>query len=129
MNLLLDTHVAIWAAGLSHRLPAHIRDIIADPGNLVFVSAATLWEIAIKFTLSKRHNLPFSAQEARAKFLAVGYRFLPVMPEHAVAVETLPGLHGDPFDRLLVAQAVTEPMRLISHDRRVGAYSNTFITW
>jgi PIN domain nuclease of toxin-antitoxin system len=127
--LLLDTHVAVWSVSDSNRLPGHIRDLLADPVNELHVSAATLWEIAIKSALSRRSSFPFSATRAMILFREVGFELLPVEPQHAVAVEALPLLHGDPFDRLLVAQALTEPMRLVSHDRQVAAYSDTVITW
>lgn len=71
--------------------------------------------------------MPVSGSEALRYFNASGYRMLPVEAEHAVAVETLPALHQDPFDRILVAQALTEPMRLITHDATVARYSDTII--
>jgi PIN domain nuclease of toxin-antitoxin system len=78
----------------------------------------------------RRHNaLPFSSATALFKFREAGFEILDVNAEHAVAVEALPLLHADPFDRLLVAQALSEPMRLVSRDPRVVAYSDTVITW
>jgi PIN domain nuclease of toxin-antitoxin system len=90
------------------------------------VSAANVWEIAIKHSLD-RHEMPVSGQQAMRYFRESGYRFLPVEPEHAAAVETLPTHHQDPFDRILVAQALTEPMRLLTRDPLVAVYSDTII--
>ncbi|EGK71728.1 hypothetical protein METUNv1_01952 [Methyloversatilis universalis FAM5] len=126
MNILLDTHVALWAITDSPRLRAPARELIASSSNQVWISAATIWEISIKHTLA-RGDMPVSGSEALRYFNASGFRMLPVEAEHAVAVETLPAHHQDPFDRILVAQALTEPMRLITHDATVARYSDTII--
>lgn len=126
MNILLDTHVALWAITDSPRLRAPARDLIASSSNQVWISAATIWEISIKHTLA-RGDMPVSGSEALRYFNASGFRMLPVEAEHAVAVETLAAHHQDPFDRILVAQALTEPMRLITHDATVARYSDTII--
>ncbi len=126
MNLLLDTHVALWAIADSPKLPKKARELIQSPKSSVWISAVTIWEIAIKYKLG-RGDMPISSQDALRYFRDAGYVFLPVEPEHAVAVEDLPAHHADPFDRLLVAQALTEPMRLITHDATVAQYSDTII--
>ena len=126
MNLLLDTHVALWAITDSPRLSAQAREWIESPRATVWVSAATVWEIAIKHGLG-RGDMPVSGQEALDYFRQSGYRLLAVQPEHAAAVETLPAHHADPFDRILVAQALTEPMRLLTHDSTVARYLDTII--
>ncbi|ASM78605.1 twitching motility protein PilT [Vitreoscilla filiformis] len=126
MNLLLDTHVALWAITDSPRLPPQARALIAAPRTTVWVSVASLWEIAIKHSLG-RGDMPVSGQEALQYFQASGYRLLAIEAEHAVAVAGLPPHHQDPFDRLLVAQALTEPMRLMTHDAHVAAYSDTIL--
>ncbi|MFZ5532944.1 MAG: type II toxin-antitoxin system VapC family toxin [Pseudomonadota bacterium] len=126
MNLLLDTHVALWAIVDSPRLSAAARELILAPRAVVWISAATVWEIAIKHSLA-RGDMPVSGAEAVAYFRAAGYRFLPVEPEHAAAVETLPPHHQDPFDRLLVAQAQVEPMRLLSHDAMLARYGELVV--
>ncbi len=126
MNLLLDTHVALWAVTDSPRLPDHARDLIQLPGTAVWISAATLWEIAIKYALG-RGDMPVSGQDAVRYFQGSGYRFLSVSVEHALGVEGLPAHHHDPFDRILVAQALAEPMRLMTHDPLVARYSDTII--
>lgn len=126
MNLLLDTHVALWAITDSPRLNAQAREWIESPRATVWVSAATVWEIAIKHGLG-RGDMPVSGQEALDYFRQSGYRLLAVQPEHAAAVETLPAHHADPFDRILIAQALTEPMRLLTHDSTVARYLDTII--
>ncbi|MCA1978064.1 MAG: type II toxin-antitoxin system VapC family toxin [Thiobacillus sp.] len=126
MNVLLDTHVALWAITDSPRLPGRAREMIESPRSTVWISAASLWEIAIKHGLG-RGEMPVSSQEALRYFQESGYRFLPIEPEHTVAIEDLPPHHADPFDRILVAQALVEPMRLITHDQAVARYSDTII--
>lgn len=126
MNLLLDTHIALWAITDSPKLPKKAREMIESPKSSVWISAATIWEIAIKYSLG-RGDMPVSSQDALRYFRESGYRFLPVEPEHAAAVEDLQPHHGDPFDRILVAQALVEPMRLITHDPMVARYSDTII--
>lgn len=126
MNLLLDTHVALWAIADDSRLSSKARDLILAPRAAVWISACSLWEIAIKHGLG-RGEMPLSAQIAIGYFRQAGYRFLPVEPEHAAAVETLPHHHQDPFDRLLVAQALVEPMRLVTHDATVALYGDTIV--
>ncbi len=100
--------------------------MIASPKTTVWVSAANVWEISIKYALA-RGDMPVSGRAAMRYFQESGYRFLPVEAEHAVAVEELPAHHQDPFDRILVAQALVEPMRLMTHDPLVALYSDTII--
>ena len=126
MNLLLDTHVALWAIADSPRLSDRARALIESPAATVWVSAATVWEIAIKYALG-RGDMPVSSQDAVSYFNESGYRFLAIEAEHAVAVEDLAAYHQDPFDRILVAQALVEPMRLMTHDSLVALYSDTII--
>ena len=126
MNLLLDTHVALWAITNSPKLPAKAREQITSPKNTIWVSVASLWEIAIKHALG-RGDMPVSAEDAHRYFVESGYRLLAIESDHAMAVEGLPAHHADPFDRILVAQALTEPMRLMTHDVQVARYSDTII--
>lgn len=123
MRLLLDTHIALWAITDSPRLSTVARELILAPDNEIYISAATVWEIAIKHSLS-RHAIPISGEEARRYFAEAGYLSLPVTGRHAAAVETLPTLHADPFDRILIAQAQTEPMKLLTHDGMVAKYGD-----
>ena len=126
MRLLLDTHIALWALVDSPRLPANARLLILAPDNEVVVSAASVWEIAIKHGLAKK-NMPVSGAEAKSWFTRAGYTLLPVTADHAALVEELPPHHADPFDRILVAQALDEPLRLVTHDPKVARYSDTVI--
>ncbi len=126
MQILLDTHIALWAISDDDRLPASARDRILDPHNTLRVSAISVWEIAIKHSLA-RHEMPLSGKQAAAWFETAGYALLPISAIHAAATEDLPKIHADPFDRLLVAQALTEPLRLLTHDKTIGRYSDTII--
>lgn len=126
MRILLDTHVALWAITDDIRLTTTARKLIAEPANTIVVSVATVWEIAIKHALG-RGDMPISGREAIGYFTAAGYLLLDVAPEHAAGVEDLPSIHADPFDRLLVAQALSEPLRLITHDATVARYSDSII--
>jgi PIN domain nuclease of toxin-antitoxin system len=121
MNLLLDTQIALWALTDSERLGASARALIEDPANAIFVSTASVWEIAIKHALG-RGDMPVSGTRAAELFAESGYRELAITWRHARAVDTLPSIHGDPFDRILIAQALTEPMRLLSRDATVATY-------
>jgi len=123
LRLLLDTHIALWAIADDPRLPSKACDLILDPKNAIYISAATVWEISIKHTL-KRETMPVSGAESLHHFRKSGYRFLPVSPEHAAKVEELPCLHPDPFDRILVAQALSEPLILMTHDSQLARYGD-----
>lgn len=126
MNLLLDTHVALWAIVDSPKLGPAAREWILSVKASIWISSATVWEIAIKHGLG-RGDMPISGEEAVRYFQAAGYRFLPIEPEHAAAVETLPKHHQDPFDRMLIAQAIVEPMRLLTHDEVMTRYSDNVV--
>ena len=94
--------------------------------NDVYFSAVSIWEIASKRSL-RPEGMPISAKQAVAMFHDAGYEELAVTADHAALVETLPAIHADPFDRLLVAQAMAEPMRLMTHDRVISAYSDSIM--
>ncbi|MDR2347197.1 MAG: type II toxin-antitoxin system VapC family toxin [Bifidobacteriaceae bacterium] len=126
MKLLLDTHIALRAVTDDDRLGAAARGLLLAEDAAAFVSTASLWEIAIKHALT-RSNLPVSAGEAAQVFRESGFEILPITAAHVVAVESLPAIHNDPFDRLLVAQALAEPLRLVTHDRTVARYNDTVI--
>lgn len=123
MNILLDTHVALWALTDDSRLSSLARQFIMYPENLIFVSTASVWEIAIKHAIH-REDMPISGREALEYFKEAGYRVVPIEPEHAAAVEELPEIHNDPFDRLLAAQARCEPYRLLTHDEILAKYGD-----
>jgi PIN domain nuclease of toxin-antitoxin system len=126
LNLLLDTHVALWAITDSPKLPKKARELIESPKTAVWISTASVWEIAIKHALG-RGDMPVSSLDAVRYFRESGYRLLPVEAEHAMAVEELPVHHQDPFDRILVGQALVEPMRLMTNEPIVARYSDTII--
>ena len=121
MNLLLDTHVLLWAAGEPDRLPAEARSFIEDPASELVYSAVSLWEVAIKKGLG-RADFRVDPRVLRRGLLEHNYTELVVTGAHAVAVDTLPPIHKDPFDRLLVAQAQIEGMMLLTVDEVVGRY-------
>jgi len=123
VRLLLDTHVLLWLMEQNPRLRRSARSLIADASE-VYVSSASLWEIAIKWRLGKIEEDP---QTVLDQLGAAGLRELQVTNRHAVATGRLPLLHNDPFDRLLVAQAITEPMRLLTSDEQLLAYSELVI--
>lgn len=129
MRLLLDTHVAIWAISLPERIPGQIRAMIVDESNHVAVSAVAVWEIAIKRPLRRADPPPISAQQAIAEFTAASFALLDVTPTHAAFVEQLPLVHGDPFDRLMLAQAIVEDMQLVTFDRRLAQYDVPILNW
>ncbi len=126
MNLLLDTQVALWAITDSERLTGRARQLIQEPASVIWVSVVSLWEIATKHGLG-RGDMPVSSQQALLYFKAAGYRILSLDAAHVLALQDLPAHHQDPFDRMLVAQALTEPMRLMTHDAMVARYSDTVI--
>lgn len=121
MRLLLDTHLLLWAAGSPKRLPSAARKALESPDNSLFFSAASLWEITIKNGL-RRPDLKVDARLLRRGLLDNGYEELPITGEHALAVEDLPPIHKDPFDRLLVAQAAIEGLTLMTSDASVAQY-------
>jgi PIN domain nuclease of toxin-antitoxin system len=120
---LLDTHVLLWVAGDSHRLSASARALIDDPAHELAFSAASLWEIMIKQGLG-REDFKVDGHRLRRMLLLHGYREIAVSGEHALAVSSLPDLHKDPFDRLLVAQTRVEGIHLLTHDATVAQYGD-----
>ena len=119
MRLLLDTHIYIWALMDSRKLTKAARQAILDADD-VFVSAASIWEAAIKTRLGK---LDVDVNLLASEIQASGFIELPVRATHAAMVRELPDIHGDPFDRLLIAQAMSEPLRLMTADGQLAAYS------
>lgn len=119
MNLLLDTHILIWWATDDPQLPGECRRLLSDPQNEVFFSSINIWEVAIKHAQG-RLLLPPQLLDSQAR--SHGLLHLPFTAEHAVATGRLPGHHQDPFDRALMAQALCEPMCLVSQDRRLRSY-------
>lgn len=121
MKFLLDTHVLLWAAGQPDRLPARTRRLLRDPRNELVFSAASLWEIAIKRQLG-RDGFLVDARLLRRGLIDNGYGELAVTSAHAVAIDGLPPIHQDPFDRMLVAQSMVEGITLLTTDPLVAQY-------
>ena len=121
MNLLLDTHLLLWAASEPQRLSAKARALLLDPSNQPVFSSASLWEITIKNGL-ERSDFSVDPRRLWRMLLVNGYREISVTSEHAVAVNDLPPLHKDPFDRILVAQARIEGLTLLTADKMVAKY-------
>ena len=129
MKLLLDTHIALWSLTDDARLSEAARALILDPENDIHVSAATLWEIAIKHGLNRSgpNAMPIGAADARHLFEASGYGLIPITPEQVLMVQQLPKLHADPFDRILIAQALADALRLVTHDALMASYNTQVI--
>jgi len=121
MRLMLDTQLLLWAAGEPDQLPAEARAMIEDEGNQLIFSAVSLWETAFKQQLG-RTDMRADPRLLRRGLLDNGYLELPVTGAHVIAMESLPPLHGDPFDRMLVAQAMAEGAALITVDPLVAQY-------
>jgi PIN domain nuclease of toxin-antitoxin system len=123
VRLLVDTHVLLWAIAEPERIPASIRDRLESSDNEVFFSAASIWEVAIKQQIG-RLNLPVTPEDLAEAAVRMGFEELPVTAAHAAGVSRLPLHHRDPFDRLLVAQAIHEPARFLTVDQALSLYSD-----
>lgn len=121
MKLLLDTHLLLWAAGSPEQLSTAARTLLEDPHNELLFSAASLWEIAIKRGLG-RSDFQVDARVLRRGLLDNGYQELAITNAHAVSINSLPPIHKDPFDRILVAQATVEGITLLTADALVAQY-------
>jgi PIN domain nuclease of toxin-antitoxin system len=121
VKLLLDTHLLLWTAGEPGRLSGTAQSLINDPANELFFSAASLWEIVIKSKLG-RSDFRADARLVRRSLLDNGYNELPIASGHVVAIDSLPPIHKDPFDRVLVAQATVEGITLLTVDPLVMQY-------
>lgn len=118
---MLDTQILIWVSLDSPRLPPGARELIGDRGNQLLFSAASIWEVAIK-TSRGRPDFEIDPSDFRHRLLSSGYVELPVTGDHAVNVATLPRIHRDPFDRILIAQAQSEAITLLTADETVARY-------
>jgi PIN domain nuclease of toxin-antitoxin system len=123
-RFLVDTQLLLWNAEGSRKLPARVGRLFRDGRHEFFASVASIWEVAIK-SAQVRKPLPVNAARMRENLIENGFHELTVTGVHAEAIDRLPLLHGDPFDRLIVAQALVEPMVLITTDVRLGAYPGT----
>jgi len=122
VNYLLDTHVLLWLFLRSRRLPRDVLEQITDPSNVVYASAVSTWEISIKAGLGKLTLPGAPASYLPGRIERAGLTALPILPAHTYGVFGLPAHHNDPFDRLLIAQAQTEALTLITADATIAAY-------
>lgn len=123
MSLLLDTHVFLWWLRDDRRLGRRARQQIASPESRVLVSAASIWEIAIKSSIGKLRWPSASSPSLEDAISACGFEELAIEPRHAAAVRDLPSLHGDPFDRILVSQASVEGLQIVTGDPQISRYT------
>ncbi len=121
MKVLLDTHILLWWLADDRRLSKMARTVLADPANEVFVSVVSLWELAIKTASGK---LDVSVAEVAAVLKEGDYSVLPVHERHVLSLAGLPPHHGDPFDRMLIAQAMADSLRLLTQDRVLARYGD-----
>ena len=126
MKYLLDTHLLLWAAGQPDRLSTEARNLIENPTNQLLFSAASLWEISIKNGLG-RGDFTVNPRLLRRGLLDNGYLELAITSEHTVSLDNLPSIHKDPFDRLLIVQAMVEGITLLTADALVARYSGSII--
>ena len=122
MNLLLDTHAFLWWLAGDTALSTQARTKIEDTGNAIFVSAASAWEVATKFRLGKLPGAAAIASDLASVIAAQGFLALPISFAHGQAAGALPGPHKDPFDRILMAQAMLDDMVLVSNERHFDTY-------
>lgn len=122
MNLLLDTHILIWFLEGNSSLSKSRRQLVADSQNIVYASIASLWEIAIKISLNKL-TLSRPLIDVIKQIAAEDIEILPISPEHILQVSILPFYHRDPFDRIIIAQAQTENLPIVTDDGDFGNYA------
>lgn len=127
MNFLVDTHLILWAASSPEKLPTAARQRLDDLENGLWFSPASLWEIVIKRRLG-RPDFVVDPRRLRRGLIDNGWRELPISSEHAVAVDDLPPLHKDPFDRMLLAQARLEGLQLLTSDSALARYPGEITT-
>ncbi|RJQ59375.1 MAG: type II toxin-antitoxin system VapC family toxin [Desulfobacteraceae bacterium] len=123
MNVLLDTHAFLWLISGDDRLSEMAREIFLNPMNTLFFSAASLWEIGIKKSLGKISLKSEWVETIQAEMEMNAVQWLPIEMSHCAEVAKLPFHHRDPFDRMLIAQAIIEKLQLLSQDRRLSAYA------
>lgn len=126
MRYLADTHLLLWAALSPAKLNKTAKALFRDSGNDILFSTASVWETAVKFARGKK-DFTIPPAVLRNGLLTMGYKELLITSEHVIAVAALPTQHGDPFDRLLVAQAMTEGMTLLTADKLLSSYPNTLL--
>jgi len=124
VRLLLDTHALLWWLSGDAQLGQRASDLIEDPTHDVLISMVSLWEIQVKVRVGK---LAADLQEILQEIKAQSFQLLPINPEHLIRLSTLPAHHKDPFDHLLIAQAIVEELTFVSEDRHTPKYSVQFV--
>jgi PIN domain nuclease of toxin-antitoxin system len=122
MKVLIDTHTFLWALLHDHRLTSKAKQILTSNEHELVFSLVSLWEIAIKIKTGKLNAIGSSVAYLRDEMDAYGMQLLPIRYDHVLQLESLPHHHGDPFDRLLIAQALTESLPILSGDRIFASY-------
>lgn len=124
MNILIDTHIFIWAVASPKLLSDPAAAYLTDVQNRIYLSAVSIWEIALKYPRRTKTAPPFSAAAATMFAEQLGVSVVNITAEHCARVELLPEVHSDPFDRLLIAQAGIEQLKFMTHDRRLQGYGD-----
>jgi PIN domain nuclease of toxin-antitoxin system len=128
MSYLLDTHTFLWFLEGNKNLSSNARIIIENPNNTIFVSIASIWEIAIKTSLNKL-KLSVNLEEVKTEIVKNNFEILPLDFEHIIELTNLEQIHKDPFDRIIISQAISEKYTIISKDSNFGFYKNVNILW
>jgi PIN domain nuclease of toxin-antitoxin system len=128
MEYLLDTHSFLWFINGDEQLSRKAQNAIADPDAIKYISIASFWEIAIKLNLGKL-NLDMAYQDLRQQVITNGFEILPITFEHTIELSSLELHHRDPFDRIIIAQAITENLIIISKDGIFGKYNKLQLLW
>jgi PIN domain nuclease of toxin-antitoxin system len=121
MNYLLDTQLLVWSLTQSPRLSPSVRELLEEPENQPYASVISIWEVAIRYSL-QRPDFTIDAHNLRRAIRETDFRELPIVSDHALAIQALPNIHKDPFDRLLIAQAIVEGMTLLTVDSVLAKY-------
>jgi PIN domain nuclease of toxin-antitoxin system len=122
MKLLLDTHIALWWVNKHEKLSPKAETMLLDSANTLHISMASAWEVAIKTSVGKLYEFEGGVKAFLAKIDAIPVDLLPITPQYLAMVETLPFHHRDPFDRLLIATAITENMTILTADENIPKY-------
>jgi PIN domain nuclease of toxin-antitoxin system len=125
---LLDTHTFLWFLEGNINLSSKARKIIENPNNTNYISIASIWEVAIKMSLEKL-KLDIKLEELKAEILKNNFEILPLDFEHIIELNNLEQIHKDPFDRIIISQAISEKFIIISKDSNFGSYKKVQILW
>jgi PIN domain nuclease of toxin-antitoxin system len=121
MQIILDTQAFIWFVENDKNLPKKVKEVIENPTNSIFVSIASLWEMTIKISLGKL-KLNYNIEEMVNQISENGFELLPIIPKHLIWLSTLELLHGDPFDRIIIAQGLSEKIKIVTSDDKFDDY-------